>query len=99
MTSTKLVSSLRLLYHLTDATFPEISHKEFQNLQEILDNNNVAIEKLLQYLAPNCKEMLERCTWKGQQTPCESLFEQIKTSSGFCCSFNYFAMKSNSFNK
>jgi len=31
---------------------------------------------------------LKKCTWKGIDIPCESIFSKISTDSGICCSFN-----------
>ena len=40
-------------------------------------------------LGQSCYELLERCMWEGNIHNCSELFEERKSSSGFCCSFNY----------
>jgi amiloride-sensitive sodium channel len=34
---------------------------------------------------------LERCSWKGSLWRCDSIFQQIYTADGVCCSFNNYA--------
>lgn len=85
-----------MLYSLIDISDPSIPKEEFTNLQMILNNNNISIDYLLEYLNPNCEEMLEKCWWKGQPRLCSDLFELIKTPHGLCCSFNYYAIKNHS---
>lgn len=50
-------------------------------------------------LAPNCKEMLQGCQWKGEEKRCESIFEEILSTEGYCCSFNYYALKNHTFRR
>ena len=40
-------------------------------------------------LGQSCDELLERCMWEGKIHNCADLFEERKSSEGFCCSFNY----------
>ncbi|XP_031343114.1 pickpocket protein 28-like [Photinus pyralis] len=87
-----------LLHYLTEATPPENIKEDFFQLQKTFEYNKIIVkdrvEDLLRYLAPTCKEQLERCVWKGERVACENLFQQVKTPNGFCCAFNYLAYKS-----
>lgn len=53
--------------------------------------NNENVNYLLERLTPKCTDMLERCMWKGSLSRCDSLFQQINSSDGTCCSFNNYA--------
>ncbi|CAB3219846.1 unnamed protein product [Arctia plantaginis] len=39
-------------------------------------------------LTPTCTSILERCSWRGRQVPCDTLFATRVTPLGFCCVFN-----------
>lgn len=45
----------------------------------------------MERLAPKCSDMLERCGWKGSLQRCDSIFQNINTTQGICCSFNNYA--------
>ncbi|XP_037049613.1 pickpocket protein 11-like [Bradysia coprophila] len=61
------------------------------NLTEL----NYTTEKLMFELMQPCSVMLENCIWLGQSVPCDTIFRVAKSSEGFCCSFNYNALKDN----
>lgn len=58
---------------------------------QILHSNNENVNYLMERLAPKCADLLERCSWKGSLWRCDSLFQNINTSQGICCSFNNYA--------
>lgn len=41
-------------------------------------------------LSQPCESMLKECSWKSISRPCMEIFKFVKTSNGFCCTFNYF---------
>lgn len=53
--------------------------------------NNENINYFLERLSPKCADLLERCMWKGSLQRCDSLFQPINSSEGYCCSFNNYA--------
>lgn len=73
------------------------SEAEYQTLHRILQTNNKTINSLMDYLAPRCDEMLQKCQWKGSLQRCDALFQTIKTTEGSCCSFNYYGLYKNNF--
>ncbi|CAH0557334.1 unnamed protein product [Brassicogethes aeneus] len=85
--------NLRLLYQLVQTEALSIPHQIFSKLQSILDNKKLKPLDVLRYLAPTCEESLQRCRWKGEEKRCDIIFQMIPTSQGFCCAFNYFAMR------
>ncbi|KAG5896889.1 hypothetical protein JTB14_033527 [Gonioctena quinquepunctata] len=92
-----LVQQFRLFAQLFRRIRADTPFRNFSNLQDILDEKKLPLETVLRQLAPSCDDILVRCLWKGEEKRCESIFEQIKTSEGFCCSFNYFALKNHTF--
>lgn len=69
-----------------------------------VDENNVRVEYLLERLGfkpeaimrefiLGCNEMLSGCSWLGVHMPCSQLFRMVKSSLGFCCSFNYHGLR------
>ncbi|XP_037049218.1 sodium channel protein Nach-like [Bradysia coprophila] len=40
-----------------------------------------------------CDNMLTQCLWLGQFVPCNTLFRTAKSIDGYCCSFNYDAIR------
>lgn len=61
----------------------------------ILTELNYTTEKLMFELMQPCSLMLETCIWLGKFVPCEKVFRVAKSSEGFCCSFNYNALRNN----
>ncbi len=53
---------------------------------------NLLFEQMLELMQP-CNLMIRSCSWLGKIIPCESIFRVAKSSEGFCCSFNYKALK------
>lgn len=61
-----------------------------------MELNNENVNYLMERLQPKCSDILERCKWKGSLMRCDSLFQAINSSEGYCCSFNNYAFpKSN----
>lgn len=71
--------------------------RNYTRLQDILDSNEYTIEEVMKQVAPSCSELLQRCKWKGEEKRCETIFETIKTTEGYCCAFNYYALKNHTF--
>ncbi|RZC22689.1 sodium channel protein Nach, partial [Asbolus verrucosus] len=93
----ELASEMRLLFQVIFNNNEEIPLRNYTRLQDILEQNEYTVEEIMQKLAPGCDTLLQRCKWKGEEKRCESIFEQIKTTEGFCCSFNYYALKNHNF--
>lgn len=71
--------------------------EEYETLHAILRQNNLTIVELMYEISPKCSDMLERCMWKGTQTRCDNLFQDVNTTEGVCCSFNNHAMSRSNF--
>lgn len=76
-----------------------ISHTNFMTVQNLLEERGMAIPNVLESITPNCEEMIEKCLWKNEEVKCENIFEQISCSLGYCCAFNYFAIRKHTFAK
>ncbi|XP_055389441.1 pickpocket protein 11-like [Condylostylus longicornis] len=63
----------------------------------ILRSNNHTFYTLMDLLTPKCTDLIRRCMWKGETRKCEAIFQEIETSSGKCCAFNYFAINTTTF--
>ncbi|KYB27860.1 pickpocket protein 28 [Tribolium castaneum] len=44
-------------------------------------------------LAQPCEQMISDCFWNSKQSNCSDIFTLVKTTSGYCCSFNYKGIK------
>lgn len=75
----------------------QASSSEYIELHDILKMNNISIVQLLNRITPKCSDMLVRCMWKGTQTRCDNLFQEVNTTEGVCCSFNNHAMETTNF--
>lgn len=42
-------------------------------------------------VAQPCSAMISSCTWKTKNYNCSKLFHLMKTTTGYCCAFNYYA--------
>lgn len=63
--------------------------QDILNIWDILKIMGYSTEKLLYELMEPCSKMITHCYWINQRTNCKKLFQLIKSSEGFCCSFNY----------
>ncbi|XP_031343115.1 sodium channel protein Nach-like [Photinus pyralis] len=84
------MQQIRLLLQL----FPnvrdvELDIEDLQSLQTVLDYNNMTVQDALYNISPSCKDTVIQCKWKGDIRRCGSLFEEVITPMGICCSFNY----------
>ncbi|XP_076391774.1 pickpocket protein 28-like [Megachile rotundata] len=65
---------------------------DYTTLQKLLSeffNNNYDVTDLMESLTPSCSEMFVRCKIQDTYKSCSELFVLTKTTSGFCCTFNY----------
>lgn len=69
----------------------------YDELHYILQMNNVTVTELKTAVSPTCTSMFERCMWKGTQTRCDTLFQNVDTSYGDCCAFNYYGTTKNNY--
>lgn len=63
--------------------------KTFQHLEEM----GYTTDRLMFELMQPCGNMIRSCAWLGKTVPCDTLFRVAKSSEGYCCSFNYKALK------
>lgn len=91
----RLSQMFKLILHFEG--IGQASNAEYMELDEILKMNNISIVYLLHRITPKCSEMLVRCMWKGTQTRCDNLFQEVNTTEGVCCSFNNHAMETTNF--
>uniref|UniRef100_A0A2A4K4F6 Uncharacterized protein n=1 Tax=Heliothis virescens TaxID=7102 RepID=A0A2A4K4F6_HELVI len=50
--------------------------------------HHLNVTDIMLRLSGNCSEILQRCSWRGEMTDCDSLFATRLTALGFCCVFN-----------
>lgn len=94
----ELIHEIRLLTYLFAYNFYNVDYlANLTRLQDLLDKQNISVNSALSMVSTTCEDMLIKCNWKGDQITCDSIFEIVKTSHGFCCSFNYYALKNHSF--
>ncbi|XP_049825892.1 sodium channel protein Nach-like [Aethina tumida] len=74
---------------LNDNLYGNMHAKSYEEITGLLEEAGYNTEILMQTLAQPCEAMLLRCKWNDKDTNCSSLFTHIKTTYGFCCSFNY----------
>uniref|UniRef100_A0A336KF41 CSON009762 protein n=1 Tax=Culicoides sonorensis TaxID=179676 RepID=A0A336KF41_CULSO len=58
-------------------------------VEYLLERLGYDIERIMKETELDCSGMLFNCSWLGVYMPCNQLFRLIKSSQGFCCSFNY----------
>ena len=63
--------------------------ERFVKVYEAIEGMGYTSEKMMLELMQPCEVMLQRCYWLGKQKPCKTLFRPVKSSEGYCCSFNY----------
>lgn len=94
-TDVELSRAFRLLLHFEG--IGRSSPDEYDELHNLLLRNNLTVGQVMRRIAPRCSEMLERCMWKGTQTRCDNLFQEVNSTEGVCCSFNNHAMEQMNF--
>ncbi|KAJ8960853.1 hypothetical protein NQ318_020151 [Aromia moschata] len=98
-TPQEMAWDLRLLFQLVKYTDPDVPQENYTWIRNIVEENGLSIGDLLDELSPSCEELLTNCRWKGEPKRCEHLFERVLTTEGFCCSFNYYALRNHTFNR
>ncbi|CAD7081679.1 unnamed protein product [Hermetia illucens] len=66
----------------------------FGRIFQALEDLGYSMEKLMFDMAQPCENLIRECVWLGKTVPCKSLFRLVKSARGFCCSFNYKALRS-----
>ncbi|KAJ8921011.1 hypothetical protein NQ315_015807 [Exocentrus adspersus] len=77
----------------------ELPGDSYKDLDALLKDNGFNTGDVLKAVAPSCDDMIVSCKWKGEEKRCDAIFEVVRTAEGFCCSFNYFALRKHSFKK
>lgn len=72
---------------------PEYIEGLYLQVYVILESLGYNSETLMQALAQPCENLLKKCLWLGREVPCKSLFRIIEAAEGFCCSFNFRALR------
>lgn len=83
------------LRNLSKLVQPEYTTDVFENTYKILDELGYKTDTLMRKIMQPCEEMLNQCSWLGKFVPCNTLFRVAKSIEGYCCSFNYDAIKDN----
>lgn len=68
--------------------------EDYSRVFEFLEKFNYTTNKLMRTLAQPCDSLLRRCYWLGKLTNCSEIFRTTTSGFGFCCSFNYKALRS-----
>lgn len=95
MSHSDLIDLLPSLLHLIDFADSSETHQ----LHAVLELNKVSAHELYLNLSVPCKDLLVECRLHAVSIPCENLFKTIRTTEGYCCSFNYFGVSSKFFLK
>lgn len=59
----------------------------------MLEGFGYTTEQLMYELMQPCDELIKACFWHGKEVDCKKFFRVAKSTSGFCCSFNYKSLK------
>lgn len=97
MSRDEVANGLKYLMLLSSQADMQVSPRTLWAVQDMLERNNYTAHALYQQITPTCAELIHRCLWKGEETKCEAIFEQIPTPMGYCCTFNYYALKNHKF--
>lgn len=95
LTDLELSRMFRLVLHFEG--IGRASVEQYAQLDAILRQNDLSVASLMRNIAPRCSDMLERCMWKGTQTRCDNLFQEVNGTEGVCCSFNNHALAATNF--
>lgn len=74
-------------------TYDEVD-SDYSLLFDFFLKRNFTTDKLMMTLAQPCDIMLKKCYWLGKATNCSEIFRVTTSGYGFCCSFNYKALRS-----
>ncbi|XP_049862803.1 sodium channel protein Nach-like [Schistocerca gregaria] len=89
VTHQQIFKNLQIVTQLLNPNIYE-QRDDLTNLQETIDANNISVRMLTKYLAPQCEQLIANCTWKGRFVHnCYKMFQDITTTEGRCCAFNY----------
>ncbi|XP_037044653.1 sodium channel protein Nach-like [Bradysia coprophila] len=84
---------LEFLENLAKLITPEYIDALYLKTYQILEEMGYTTDKLMFELMQPCNLMIKSCAWLGKIIPCDTIFRVAKSSEGFCCSFNYKALK------
>lgn len=87
LSNERVADMFSLIMHFHGSAEPK--EREYEALDGILKRNNISVAAVMASVAPDCSDLLRKCSWKNFIVLCETLFRVIKTSEGVCCSFNY----------
>ncbi|XP_044255826.1 sodium channel protein Nach-like [Tribolium madens] len=73
----------------------DIKWHKHKKIIAILQRMGYTTDVLMAQLAQPCAQMISDCFWNAKQSNCSEIFTLVKTTSGFCCSFNYKGIKTN----
>ena len=77
-----LALDLRLLFQLIFNNNENIPLRNYTRLQDILDMNDLSIEKVMDKIAPKCSDLLQRCKWKGRKSGAKASSKRLKLQRG-----------------
>lgn len=86
-------SVIEFLENLAKLITPEYIDALYLKTYQILEEMGYTTDRLMFELMQPCSNMIKSCAWLGKIVPCDTLFRVAKSSEGFCCSFNYKALK------
>lgn len=75
------------------STFELESDKVVLDVEKSLVKHGLSMHQLMSAVAQPCNEMLMSCEIRGDVVKCDTLFRKIRSNEGYCCSFNYFALR------
>ncbi|XP_055311194.1 sodium channel protein Nach-like isoform X2 [Sitodiplosis mosellana] len=89
----KKESIIEFLENLAKLITPEYIDALYLKTYQFLEEMGYTTDKLMLELMQPCNNMIKNCAWLGKIVPCDTLFRVARSSEGFCCSFNYKALK------
>ncbi|XP_075971050.1 pickpocket protein 28-like [Anticarsia gemmatalis] len=67
--------------------------KSFTEIMSILKHHYFTMDIIIEEVHQKCENLVLYCTFNRKQRNCADIFFMVKTYSGFCCAFNYAALK------
>lgn len=86
-------SVIEFLENLAKLITPEYIDALFLKTYQHLEEMGYTTDRLMFELMQPCGNMIKSCAWLGKTVSCDTLFRVAKSAEGFCCSFNYKALK------
>lgn len=68
--------------------------KLYERILQSLHQVGYTVDKIMAEVAQPCSSLAKKCIWNGQQKECTTLFSPVKSTNGYCCTFNYYGSKS-----